>query len=87
MSNSISRAAHSSKTARLMKPFGIADDTVTRPSNQPRRLLVQAQPIITSKGRAKLALHSDAYLDYGQVTRLRDWLSAWLAHHREDNQS
>ena len=85
MSASIDRKEHRTRSARLMKPFGIADDVSTMPKNQPRRMLLQAEPILTSKGRTLLAIHADAFLDYGQVGRLRNWLSDWLGHHAEEN--
>jgi hypothetical protein len=92
MSASIPKAEHKRRSARLMKPFGIADDISTVPNqrsvknaSQPRALMVHAQPLITSKGRTMLALNAGAYLDYQQVMRLRNWLSDWLGHHREEN--
>ena len=86
MSSTIPKHEHKARAKRLMKPFGIADDVSTTPKNQPRRLLLQATPILTSKGRTVLALHADAYLDYRQVERLRNWLADWLGHHADENQ-
>jgi hypothetical protein len=85
MSASITKSEHRKRSARLMKPFGIADDISTVPKGQRRALLLHAEPLITSKGRTMLALNAGAYLDYQQVMRLRNWLSDWLGHHEEEN--